>query len=237
MGYKEIALKLPTDYTEDRLRGMIEKKLNIKEFSFRVERQSLDARKRSDIYWQVLVSVSSEEVAGAAPVISPPLTIPYRKRTGKVAVVGSGPAGFFCAFALQKAGFNTGLYTSPHYSDFRERIKINGSYISKKEVIRIVKRLGPAIFRIRPSFFELTVAMAFECFATHNIDIAIVETGLGGRLDSTNVLSPKLSLITNISYDHMNFLGETLEEIAVEKAGIIKQLKSNKLLLFAVLCI
>jgi len=109
MGYREISLKLPTDYTEEQLRKEIEEELKIKEFSCQIERKSLDARKKADIYWQVLVSVSSEQIKEAAPAISPPLNIPYRKRTEKVAVVGSGPAGFFCAFVLQKAGFNTTL--------------------------------------------------------------------------------------------------------------------------------
>jgi len=109
MGYREISLKLPTDYTEDQLRERIEKKLKIKEFSYQIERKSLDARQRSAIYWQVLVSVSSKEMRGAASATLPPLNIPYRKRKEKVIVVGSGPAGFFCAYVLQKAGFNTTL--------------------------------------------------------------------------------------------------------------------------------
>ena len=101
MGCREISLKLPTDYTEEQLRKKIEKKLKIKEFSCQIERKSLDARKKSDIYWQVLVSVSSKQIKGAAPAMPPSLNIPYRKRTEKVAVVGSGPAGFFCAFVLK----------------------------------------------------------------------------------------------------------------------------------------
>ena len=109
MGYKEISLKLPTDYTDDQLRKKIEKKLKIKEFSYQIERKSLDARKKADIYWQVLVSVSSGEIKGSIPAMSPPLNIPYRKRAEKAVVVGSGPAGFFCAYVLQKAGFNTTL--------------------------------------------------------------------------------------------------------------------------------
>ena len=109
MGYREISLKLPTDYTEEQLRKKIKKKLKIKKFSCQIERKSLDARKKADVYWQVLVSVSSKQIKGAVPAISPPLNIPYRKRTEKVAVVGSGPAGFFCAFVLQKAGFHATL--------------------------------------------------------------------------------------------------------------------------------
>ena len=109
MGYKEISLKLPTDYTEDQLRKKIKEELKIKEFSYQIERKSLDARKKTDTYWQVLVSVSSKQIKGAAVAMIPPLNIPYQKRTEKVAVVGSGPAGFFCAFVLQKAGFNTTL--------------------------------------------------------------------------------------------------------------------------------
>ena len=109
MGYREISLKLPTDYTEDQFRIKIEKELKIKEFSCQIERKSLDARKKADIYWQVLVSISSKEIQGVAPAILPSLNIPYRKRTEKAVVVGSGPAGFFCAFVLQKAGFNTTL--------------------------------------------------------------------------------------------------------------------------------
>ncbi len=123
MGYREISLKLPTDYTEDQLRERIEKKLRIKKFSCQIKRKSLDARKKADIYWQVLVSVSSRQIKGAAPAISPPLNIPYRKRTEKVAVVGSGPAGFFCAFVLQKAGFNTTLIERG--SDVKKRAKVS----------------------------------------------------------------------------------------------------------------
>ncbi len=116
-----------------------------------------------------------------------------------------------------------GLYTSPHYRDFRERIKINDDYIIESAVVDFVDRCRPAIGEIRPSFFEITVAMAFDYFARQKVDVAVVETGLGGRLDSTNVLIPMLSIITNISYDHQQFLGDTLPEIAGEKAGIIKE--------------
>ena len=109
MGYKKISLKLPTDYTEDQLREKIKKKLKIKEFSCQIERKSLDARKKADIHWQVLISVSSKQIKGSVPAPLPPINIPYRKRTEKVVVIGSGPAGFFCAFVLQKAGFNITL--------------------------------------------------------------------------------------------------------------------------------
>ena len=126
------------------------------------------------------------------------------------------------AALLQEAGFKTGLYTSPHLKDFRERIKINGEMVPKDFVIEFVKRTDTITREIQPSFFELTVAMAFEHFAAEKVDIAVIETGLGGRLDSTNIITPILSVITTIGYDHMNILGGTLEMIAAEKAGIIK---------------
>lgn len=126
------------------------------------------------------------------------------------------------AAILQTAGYKTGLYTSPHLKDFRERIRINGEMISEQFVIDFTERMKPFSERIEPSFFELTVAMAFEYFAKEQVDIAIIETGLGGRLDSTNIIRPELSIITNIGMDHMNLLGDTLEKIAAEKAGIIK---------------
>ncbi|MEO6732197.1 MAG: Mur ligase family protein, partial [Ferruginibacter sp.] len=127
------------------------------------------------------------------------------------------------AAILQQAGYKTGLYTSPHLKDFRERIRINGEMVSKEFVVEFVERTKKLSEEIQPSFFELTVAMVFEYFAQQQIDIAVIETGLGGRLDSTNVITPILSIITNIGYDHMNILGDTLEKIAYEKAGIIKQ--------------
>ena len=127
------------------------------------------------------------------------------------------------AAILQKAGYKTGLYTSPHLKDFRERIRINGEMISKNEVVDFVSDNQNFIEALSPSFFEATVALAFDHFAKHQVDIAVIEVGLGGRLDSTNVITPVLSVITNISYDHMNLLGNTLPEIAAEKAGIIKQ--------------
>lgn len=136
---------------------------------------------------------------------------------------GKGSTSHMLASIFQAAGYKTGLYTSPHYVDFRERIKINGKMISQKEVIHFVEQYKDQWQTIQPSFFEITVAMAFEHFRKHKIDMAIIETGLGGRLDSTNIIMPKLSVITNIGFDHMQFLGNTLEQIAFEKAGIIKK--------------
>ena len=135
---------------------------------------------------------------------------------------GKGSVSHLLAAMLQSAGLKVGLYVSPHYKDFRERIKINGKYISKQYVIDFVENHKVDFERIEPSFFEMTVALAFDYFANQKVDVAIIEVGLGGRLDSTNVISPLLSVITNISYDHMNMLGNTLVEIAGEKAGIIK---------------
>jgi dihydrofolate synthase/folylpolyglutamate synthase len=126
------------------------------------------------------------------------------------------------ASVLQSAGYKTGLYTSPHLYDFRERIKINGKMIGEQQIVELVHTLRPTIEKIEPSFFEVTVALAFEYFANEQVDIAIIETGLGGRLDSTNVITPVLSVITNIDWDHMQLLGDSLEKIAAEKAGIIK---------------
>ena len=135
---------------------------------------------------------------------------------------GKGSTSHMLAAMLQKAGYKTGLYTSPHLKDFRERIKINGEMISEEFVVDFVERTKQLTETIEPSFFELTVAMAFDFFEKEKVDIAVIETGLGGRLDSTNIITPILSIITNIGYDHMNILGNTLEEIAFEKAGIIK---------------
>lgn len=135
---------------------------------------------------------------------------------------GKGSSSHMLAAVLQEAGYKTGLYTSPHLRDFRERIRINGEMISENGVTDFVKSNQQFIEEIEPSFFEVTVAMAFEYFALNKVDIAIIEVGLGGRLDSTNIIQPELSLISNISYDHMNILGNTLAEIATEKAGIIK---------------
>lgn len=135
---------------------------------------------------------------------------------------GKGSTTHLLAALFQVKGLKVGIYTSPHYRDFRERIKINGEYISEQEVVDFVNTHKPLFEAIQPSFFEITVAMAFEHFARHSVDIAIIETGLGGRLDSTNVITPILSVITNISFDHQNMLGDTLPLIAGEKAGIIK---------------
>lgn len=135
---------------------------------------------------------------------------------------GKGSTSHMLAAILQQAGYKTGLYTSPHLKDFRERIKINGEMIEENFVVDFVERTKAVSEAISPSFFELTVALAFEYFEKEKVDIAIIETGLGGRLDSTNIISPMLSIITNIGYDHMDILGNTLEKIALEKAGIIK---------------
>ncbi len=136
---------------------------------------------------------------------------------------GKGSVSHILAAILQTAGYKTGLYTSPHLKDFRERIKINGEMCSEDFVIRFTQKIKPQMIELQPSFFEITVAMAFEYFAQQQIDIAVIETGLGGRLDSTNIITPELSIITNIGLDHTNMLGNTLEKIAYEKAGIIKQ--------------
>ena len=136
---------------------------------------------------------------------------------------GKGSCSHMIAAILQECGYKTGLYTSPHLKDFRERIRINGEMVSKDFVISFTERIKPLIEEINPSFFELTVGMAFEYFAEQRIDVAVIETGLGGRLDSTNIIMPELSVITNIGMDHMNILGDTLELIAGEKAGIIKK--------------
>ena len=136
---------------------------------------------------------------------------------------GKGSVSHYIASILQEAGYSVGLYTSPHYKDFRERIKINGHYIKKKEVVEFIERISPDLENTKASFFELSVAMAFDHFAKKKVDYAVIETGLGGRLDSTNILRPVLSVITNISYDHQSILGESLSEIASEKAGIIKK--------------
>lgn len=135
---------------------------------------------------------------------------------------GKGSVSHSLAAIFQKCGYNTGLYTSPHLVDFRERIRVNGMMVSERWVVDFVEQLKPVIEDVQPSFFEVTVAMAFQHFAELEIDIAIIETGLGGRLDSTNIITPELSIITNISYDHADLLGPTLPDIAREKAGIIK---------------
>lgn len=135
---------------------------------------------------------------------------------------GKGSVSHMLAAVLQSAGYKSGLYTSPHLRDFRERIRIDGHMISEQEVVAFTDKMRPVIAEVSPSFFELTVAMAFDHFAQNEVDIAVIETGLGGRLDSTNVITPILSVITNIGWDHMDLLGDTLPLIAAEKAGIIK---------------
>ena len=135
---------------------------------------------------------------------------------------GKGSTSHMLASILQASGLKVGLYTSPHLKDFRERIKINGAMISEKYVIDFVEKYKNDFEKIQPSFFEMTVGLAFDYFAKEKVDIAIVEVGLGGRLDSTNVLTPEVSVITNISFDHTALLGNTIEKIAKEKAGIIK---------------
>ena len=135
---------------------------------------------------------------------------------------GKGSVSHMLASILQTAGFRTGLYTSPHLKDFRERIRVDGKMIRKESVTSFIGKHRAQFENIKPSFFELTVGMAFDYFREQQVDIAIVEVGLGGRLDSTNIITPVLSVITNVSFDHMQFLGDRLEQIAVEKAGIIK---------------
>lgn len=135
---------------------------------------------------------------------------------------GKGSVSHMLAAACQAAGLKTGLYISPHYKDIRERIKINGKYIPKKRVMAFVEEHAKFIDELEPSFFEMCVAMAFDHFAREKVDIAIIEVGLGGRIDSTNIITPLLSVITNISFDHVNLLGNTIGAIAEEKAGIIK---------------
>ena len=136
---------------------------------------------------------------------------------------GKGSSSHMLASVLQEAGYRVGLYTSPHLKDFRERIKISGQLISQTEVVEFIKLHQPYIEGHQLSFFELTVAMAFDHFAKQAVDIAIIEVGLGGRLDSTNIITPEVSLITNIGFDHKEVLGSTLAQIAGEKAGIIKK--------------
>ena len=136
---------------------------------------------------------------------------------------GKGSTSHMLASILQEAGYKTGLYTSPHLKEFTERIRVDGREVSQDFVVDFVNRIRPHIEEIQPSFFEITVAMAFDYFAKERVDVAVIEVGLGGRLDSTNVIMPLVSVITNISWDHKELLGETLPEIAFEKAGIIKK--------------
>ena len=135
---------------------------------------------------------------------------------------GKGSTSHMLAAILQQHGYKTGLYTSPHLKDFRERIKVNGKMIAEDFVVSFVEKIKEVSEKVDPSFFELTVVMALAYFREQKVDFAVIETGLGGRLDSTNVITPLVSVITNIGYDHTNILGNTLEEIAFEKAGIIK---------------
>ena len=136
---------------------------------------------------------------------------------------GKGSVSHMIASVLQEAGYRTGLYTSPHLKDFRERIRVDGEMMGEEEVVSFVRTNDDLIRRVQPSFFELTVAMAFDYFARMNVDVAVIEVGMGGRLDSTNIITPELSVITNIGHDHMEFLGDTLAAVAGEKAGIIKE--------------
>lgn len=135
---------------------------------------------------------------------------------------GKGSVSHTLAAILQSAGYKVGLYTSPHLKDFSERIRVNGKPISEQYVIDFVREADDIIAKLNPSFFEITTLMAFTYFAHENVDVAVIETGLGGRLDSTNIISPVLSVVTNVSFDHVNLLGDTLEKIAFEKAGILK---------------
>jgi len=138
---------------------------------------------------------------------------------------GKGSVSHMLASILQEAGYKTGLYTSPHLKDFRERIRVNGEMITEEAVIGFTERFREKnkIENMEPSFFELTVSMAFDYFRSMEVDVAVIEVGLGGRLDSTNIITPEISVITNISFDHMALLGDTLPKIAAEKAGIIKK--------------
>jgi len=136
---------------------------------------------------------------------------------------GKGSTSHMLASILQTAGYKTGLYTSPHLVDFRERIRLNGMMIPESSVVDFTDRTSAWYDEIEPSFFEITVAMAYDYFSREKVDVAVIETGLGGRLDSTNIIKPMISVITNIGWDHMNILGNTLEQIASEKAGIIKK--------------
>lgn len=150
---------------------------------------------------------------------------PHRRfRTIHVAGTnGKGSVSHTLAALLQAAGYRTGLYTSPHLMDFRERIRVNGEMIPEAAVVDFVERERAFFEPLHPSFFELTTALAFKFFAEEEVDVAVIEVGLGGRLDCTNIITPELSVITNISLDHTQFLGDTLEKIAAEKAGIIKE--------------
>ena len=136
---------------------------------------------------------------------------------------GKGSVAHMLASILQMHGLKTGLYTSPHLKDFRERIRINGRMIPKKDVVQFIEKYRTSFEQMQLSFFEMTAGLAFEHFRQESVDIAVIEVGMGGRLDSTNIITPLVSVITNISYDHQQFLGDTLQKIAVEKAGIMKK--------------
>jgi dihydrofolate synthase / folylpolyglutamate synthase len=136
---------------------------------------------------------------------------------------GKGSVSHMVASVLREAGWKTGLYTSPHLKDFRERIRVDGKMIPKNEVTAFIQNHKNIIEEVKPSFFEMTVAMAFDYFAREKVDVAVIEVGLGGRLDSTNIINPVLSVITNIGHDHMDLLGDSIEKVASEKAGIIKK--------------
>ena len=136
---------------------------------------------------------------------------------------GKGSSAHAIAAVLQASNYKVGLYTSPHLKSFRERIKINGNEIEKNFIIDFVEKYKNIVKNISPSFFEMTVAMAYHYFAENQVDIAVIETGIGGRLDSTNVIDPEVALITNIGLDHIEILGNSLEKIAIEKSGIMKR--------------
>ena len=136
---------------------------------------------------------------------------------------GKGSTSHMMASVLQQAGYRVGLFTSPHLKDFRERVRVDGKMISEQEVVGFVERNMPEIKHLGLSFFEITAAMAFEHFARQNVEVAVIETGLGGRLDATNIITPLVSVITNIGLDHTDLLGSTLQAVAAEKAGIIKR--------------
>ena len=136
---------------------------------------------------------------------------------------GKGSSSHMLASILQEAGYKVGLYTSPHLKDFRERIKINGKTIRKREVVNFIQKNNDFLEEKKLSFFEMTVGMAFDYFSKEKVDIAVIEVGLGGRLDSTNIITPEVSLITNIGMDHVDILGDSLDKVAIEKAGIIKK--------------
>ena len=135
---------------------------------------------------------------------------------------GKGSTSHYLSAILQSAGYKTGLYTSPHLKDYTERFRINGVSIEKANIVAFVQKHKSFFEELKPSFFELSVGIAFDFFAKEKVDIAVIEVGLGGRLDSTNIITPELSIITNIGFDHVNILGDTLSKIAYEKAGIIK---------------